>query len=270
MAKKPISEMSFLDHLEALRWVFVRCSAAIVIGAFVAAYFADFIFKDIVFAPISTDFITYEFFCELAQKYNLDKSFCNTKMNFDIQNTEMEGQISLYIWTCITSGFIISFPFVLYQFWLFISPALYKKEKKNSVLFIGVSSILFFLGVTFGYFIIAPLTINFTSNFVVWDQIKNEINVNNYLATLKTSTLASGITFELPVIIYFLSKLGLVTPTFLRYYRKWAIVIILIVSAIITPPDVISQILVSLPLLILYAISIYLSALVQKKQKSIS
>lgn len=263
--KKNINEMTFLDHLEELRWLLVRSSAAILIGAGIAYIFEDFIFNTVLFGPMKGDFITYQFFCDLAIKYDLDKSFCDPTLNFSIQNTEIEGQISLLVWTCITAGFIISFPYILLQFWNFISPALYKNEKRNAAKFIIVSSLLFFLGVAFGYFVLTPLSLNFLSTFSVSDVIKNDINVNSYIGTVKTTTLATGLVFELPIIIYFLSSLGLVTPTFLREYRKWAYVIILIVAAIVTPPDVISQIIVSIPLVILFEISIYISAFINKK-----
>jgi sec-independent protein translocase protein TatC len=265
--KKNINEMTFLDHLEELRWLLVRSSAAILIGGVIAYFFNEFIFNSIIFGPMKGDFITYQFFCDLANTYDLDKSFCDASLNFSIQNTEIEGQVSLMVWTCITAGFIICFPYILLQFWNFISPALYKKEKKNAVKFILISSLLFFLGVAFGYFVLTPLSLNFLSTFSVADVIKNDINVNSYIGTVKTTTLATGLVFELPIIIYFLSSLGLVTPAFLREYRKWAYVIILIIAAIVTPPDVISQIIVTIPLVVLFEISIFISAFINNKNK---
>lgn len=264
--KKNINEMSFLDHLEELRWLLVRSSAAIIIGAFVAYFFNEFIFQQIIFGPMKGDFVTYRFFCDLANQYDLDKSFCDPTLNFTIQNTEIEGQISLLVWTCVTAGFVISFPFILLQFWNFISPALYKNEKRNVVKFISISSLLFFLGVGFGYFVLTPLSLNFLSTFSVSDMIKNDINVNSYIGTVKTTTIATGLVFEMPIIIYFLSSLGLVTPAFLREYRKWAYVIILIIAAIVTPPDVVSQIIVTIPLVILFEISIFISAIVNRRK----
>ena len=263
--KKNLNEMTFLDHLEELRWLLVRSSAAILVGGVIAYFIDDFIFKTILFGPMKGDFITYRFFCDLATKYNLDRSFCNASLNFTLQNTEIEGQMSFYVWTLITAGFIISFPYILYQFWRFISPALYKNEKQNVVKFITVSSFLFFLGVGFGYFVLTPMSLNFLSNFIVADVIKNDININSYVGTVKTTSLATGVVFELPIIIYFLSKFGVVTPAFLREYRKWSYVIILVIAAIVTPPDVISQIIVTIPLIILYEISIFISAAIYKQ-----
>lgn len=263
MAKE--KEMSFLDHLEELRWVLVRSSFAIVTMAVVAFFFDDFIFNTVLFGPKDPHFITYRFFCELSQKIGV-QSFCVEELPFKLQNTEMEGQMSLYIWTLILVGFILAFPFILYQFWKFISPALYEKERKSAKSFIIVSSLLFFIGVLFGYFVIAPMSVNFFATFSVSHVVENEINVDSYVGLIKTSSIASGLFFELPIIIYFLTKLGLVTPQFLRQYRRYAIVIVMIVAAIVTPPDVVSQTIVAIPLLILYEVSIIISAVVHKKQ----
>lgn len=263
MAKE--KEMSFLDHLEELRWVLVRSSFAIVTMAVVAFFFDDFIFNTVLFGPKDPHFITYRFFCELSQKIGV-QSFCVEELPFKLQNTEMEGQMSLYIWTLILVGFILAFPFILYQFWKFISPALYEKERKSAKSFVIVSSLLFFIGVLFGYFVIAPMSVNFFATFSVSHVVENEINLDSYVGLIKTSSIASGLFFELPIIIYFLTKLGLVTPQFLRQYRRYAIVIVMIVAAIVTPPDVVSQTIVAIPLLILYEVSIIISAVVHKKQ----
>lgn len=264
--KKEKKEMSFLDHLEELRWLLVRSSVFILGGGLVAFIFNDFIFNKIIFAPKNVDFITYRFFCKVARKLNFEDSFCSKELPFEIQNRTMDGQFSVIIWTCITAGFIIAVPFILWEIWKFISPALYKTEKKYARLFIVVSSLLFFIGVLFGYFLITPLSINFLSNIQISDIVKNQIDINSYISLVKTTSVACGLVFELPIIMYFLSVMGLVTPEFLKQYRKYAMVLILIVAAIITPPDVVSQIIVSIPLLILYEVSIFISSVVQKKQ----
>jgi sec-independent protein translocase protein TatC len=189
-------------------------------------------------------------------------------MPFIIQSTSLGGQFSVFLWTCITAGFILGFPYILWEIWKFISPALYKNEKKYAVSFILISSILFFLGVLFGYYLILPLSVNFFGGFNVSSVIKNEFNLDNYISMVKTSVISCGLIFELPIIIYFLTKIGLVTAATLREYRRYSIVIILIVAAIITPPDILSQIIVSIPLLILYEISILIAVLVNKKEKN--
>ena len=178
----------------------------------------------------------------------------------------MGGQVSFMIWTCITVGFIVGFPFILWEIWKFISPALYDKEKKYAVLFIVVSSFLFFLGILFGYFIITPLSVYFFGSFSASPEIVNEFNLESYTGMIKTSVLACGLIFELPILIYFLTKLGLVTPSSLRQYRKYTLIIVLVLSAIITPPDIISQIIVAIPIMLLYEISILISGVVVKNQ----
>jgi sec-independent protein translocase protein TatC len=193
-------------------------------------------------------------------------SICVTEMPFIIQNTEMEGQVNVFVWICLLMGFILSFPYVLWEIWRFISPALYKNEKKNAKVFIFMSSLLFFLGVLFGYYIVIPMSVNFVATFSVSDVVKNQFTLDSYMGMVKTSILASGLFFELPIIIYFLTKLGLVTPNFLRTYRKYAIVIVLIVAAIVTPPDVVSQIIVAIPMLLIFEVSVIIAAIVHKRK----
>ncbi len=265
--KKTGGEMSFLDHLEELRWLLVRSSIAIIIGGCVAFAFSRFIFDNIIFAPKNSNFITYRIFCELANKYDLDKSFCVTEIPFEIQNRTMDGQFTTDIWTSVTAGLILVFPYILYQLWKFISPALYEKEKKYAVAFIFSTSFLFFLGVLFGYFLIMPLSINFLANYTISDVVKNDVDLASYLSLIKTTVLSCGLVFELPIIIYFLAKLGLVTASFLRKYRRYAYVIILILAAVVTPPDVVSQMIVTIPLAILFELSIFIAARINKQKE---
>lgn len=267
MAKKNKSEMSFLDHLEELRWLLVRSTIAMLVMATVVYFVSDYIFDTIIFGPTRAEFYTYRFFCEVSNYLRLAENICITELPFTIQNTSMEGQINVFIWTCITAGFILSFPFILWELWKFISPALYENEKKHAKTFIFTASLLFFLGVLFGYFVIVPMSINFVATFKVSEVVKNEFNLESYIGMIKTSVIASGLFFEMPIIIYFLTKLGLVTPDFLRKYRKYAIVILLIIAAIVTPPDVISQVTVAVPMLLIYEASIFISVFVVKKEK---
>jgi sec-independent protein translocase protein TatC len=264
--KEAKANMSFMGHLEELRWMLVRSAAAVLISATVVFFFSDFVFDKIIFGPIDPKFFSYQLMCDISHYFGYENSICNTTFPFIIQNTNMEGQISILIWACITAGFIIAFPFILYLLWGFISPALYEKEKKNAIKFILISSVLFFLGVAFGYFIIVPMSINFFATFQVSAIVKNQFSVDSYISMVKTSVIACGLFFELPIIIYFLSKIGLVSPEFLRNSRKYSIVIILIVAAIVTPPDVISQIIVAIPMMIIYELSIFISVFVTKKQ----
>ncbi len=263
--KNTNKEMSFLNHLEELRWLLIRSSIAILITAVIAVFFNEFIFDVIIFGPKKGDFVTYQFFCDIAQRYDLDQSFCNNELPFVIQNRTMDGQLSVMIWTCITAGFIMAFPFILWEFWKFISPALYQKERKYAKLFIFISSILFFLGVLFGYFVLVPLSINFLANFTISNIVENQIDINSYINLVKNTSLATGLVFELPIIIFFLTYLGLITDAFLKEYRRYAYVLILVVAAVVTPPDVISQLIVSFPLIILYEGSIIVAKFITKR-----
>ncbi|MFL2616905.1 MAG: twin-arginine translocase subunit TatC [Flavobacteriaceae bacterium] len=261
------NEMSFLDHLEDLRWHILRSFIAILICGSIAFIFKDFIFDKIIFGPKNVDFFTYEILCKISNFIGFNDGFCITELPFRIQSRTMAGQFSAHIWTSIASGFIISFPFVLYQFWSFISPGLYLNEKKHARGFIFISSILFFIGVLFGYYVICPLSINFLGNYTVSSEIFNDFDLSSYIGLVRASVLASGLIFELPIIIYFLTKIGLVTPEILVKYRKFALVGVLILAAVITPPDVASQIIVAIPIVILYQISIYISRIVVKRNK---
>lgn len=268
--KKPLNEMSFMDHLEELRWLLVRSTIVVLIMATVIFFVSDYIFDDLVLAPLKPDFVTYGFFCDLAHQLEVsDICITANDFNFIIQNTDMEGQVNILVWVCIVGGFIVGFPYILWEFWRFISPALYEKERKGARLFISVSSLLFFLGVLFGYYLIIPMSVNFFATFKVSDLIKNQFNLDSYISMFKTSLIACGLFFELPVIIYFLSRLGLVSAEFLRKTRKYSVVGILVVAAIVTPPDVVSQIIVSIPMLIIFEGSIWIAAIVGKKKEII-
>ncbi|MEM5564558.1 twin-arginine translocase subunit TatC [Psychroserpens sp. AS72] len=267
MTKTNTDEMSFLDHLEDLRWHLIRITASIFICATVAFIFSKWIFKYIVFAPKQMDFPTYKWLCKVSELIGInDTTFCAAEFPFKIQSLEMSAQFSADIWTSIYAGFIIAFPYIIYQFWSFISPGLHSNERKHSRGFIIVTSLLFFTGVLFGYYIVTPLSINFLANYSISPDIENQFQISSYIALIRSSSLASGFVFELPIIIYFLTKIGLVTPQLMRKYRKFALVIVLILSAIITPPDLASQVIVAIPILILYQISIYISKVVVKNQ----
>lgn len=260
------NEMSFLDHLEELRWHLIRSTLAVVIIGSVAFMMKRFIFDTVILGPTQMDFPTYRVFCDIATSMGFDSAFCADKLPFTIQSRLMSGQFSAHIWTSIWAGFIVGFPYVLYEVWRFIGPGLYEKERANSRGFILIASFLFFLGVLFGYYIVAPLSINFLGTYQVSDQVLNEFDLDSYISTVRASVIACGIMFELPILIFFLTKVGLVTPDFLKKYRKMALVIVLILSAVITPPDVASQIIVAIPVLILYQVSISISAYVLRRE----
>lgn len=265
-ANKDPNEMSFLDHLEELRWHLIRSTMAVVIIGLGAFLMRGFIFDSVIFGPSRMSFPTYRLFCDIATQLGFDSAFCADSLPFTIQSRTMSGQFSAHIWTSIWAGFIIGFPYILFEVWKFISPGLYEKERKHSRGFILVASFLFFLGVLFGYYVVAPLSINFLGTYQVSTLVQNQFDLSSYISTVRAAVIACGIMFELPIIIYFLTKVGLVTPEFLRKYRKMALVVVLIVSAVITPPDVASQIIVAVPVLILYQLSIYISAIVIKRE----
>ena len=246
--------MSFLEHLEELRWHIIRSLIAIVSAGFICFLMKDFIFDTIIFGPKKMDFPTYKFLCQAATFIGVETTFCGDEFPFIVQNRTMAGQFSAHVMTSIISGFIISFPYILYEFWKFISPGLLEKEKAKSRGFIFISSLLFFIGVLFGYYIISPLSINFLGTYQVSSQVLNEIDLGSFISLVRSSAIASGIIFELPIIIYFLTKAGVVTPESLVKYRKYALVLVLVLAAIITPPDVASQIIVAIPIVVLLSL----------------
>ncbi|MDX1602317.1 MAG: twin-arginine translocase subunit TatC [Salinimicrobium sediminis] len=265
--KKSADEMSFLDHLEDLRWHLIRATLAVVIAGTAAFLAKGFIFDTLLFGPTSADFFTYDILCRLSTFVGLEGGFCFDDMPFTIQSRTMGGQFSAHVWTSITAGFIIAFPYIIYEFWKFISPAMYANERNTARGFIFISSLLFFLGVLFGYYLVTPLSINFLGKYQVSEVVLNEFDIGSYISLVRSSVIACGLIFELPIIIYFLTKIGLVTPEFLRKYRKFALVIVLILSAIITPPDILSQIIVAIPVLILYEVSIIIARIVTRREE---
>ena len=260
-------EMSFLDHLEDLRWHLIRSFLSVIVLASVAFLAKDFIFNVLIFGPKHSDFPTYKILCEIAQFIGFKDSFCFTELPFRIQSRTMGGQFSAHVWTSITAGFIIAFPYILHEMWKFISPGLKVKERSSAKGFILIASLLFFIGVLFGYYVVTPLSINFLGTYQVSGQVHNDFDLSSYISLVRASVIASGLIFELPILIYILTKIGVVSPEILKKYRKISLVIVLILSAIITPPDIASQVIVSVPIIVLYEISIYISKAVIRKQK---
>ncbi|HKL35388.1 MAG TPA: twin-arginine translocase subunit TatC [Salegentibacter sp.] len=263
----PEPEMSFLDHLEDLRWHLIRAVIAIVIAGSIAFLLKGFIFDVLLFGPSRGDFFSYDMLCRISSSLGLDAGFCFDEMPFRIQSRTMGGQFSAHVWTSITAGFIIAFPYVIYQFWQFVSPAMHDNERKHAKGFIFITSLLFFIGVIFGYYVVTPLSINFLGKYQVSEAVFNDFDLSSYIGLVRASVLASGLIFELPIVIYFLTRVGVVTPQFLKKYRKYALVIVLILSAIITPPDIVSQIIVAIPVLILYEVSILISKVIYKQEQ---
>lgn len=256
-------QMSFLQHLEEMRWRLIKSFIAILVFAILAFIFKGIIFDTIILAPKNGDFITYRVMCAISQWAGFE-GFCITS-DFELQNINMAGQFTSHIVVSIIAGFIIAFPYVFYQVWAFIKPGLRDTERKMARGVVFFTTLLFISGILFGYFLIAPLSVQFLGGYKVSSQVHNIIALNSFITTVTSTTLASGIVFQLPIVIYFLAKIGLITPQILRKYRKHSIVGVLIVAAIITPPDITSQILVAIPLVILYEVGIYIARVVGKK-----
>jgi sec-independent protein translocase protein TatC len=260
-------EMSFIEHLDELRKHLFKSAIAVALGAIVMAIYNNFIVKKILMGPTHKDFVTYGYLCRISQRLGLGSKLCMTQINVKMQSTDVAGQFNIYFNIILIGGFIIAFPYVFWQFWKFTKPALKPKELKNTRGVIFWVSLLFFLGVFFGYFIIAPYTINFFSNFSLDDNIQNIWTISSYFNTIVPLILGAGLAFQLPLVMYFLAKVGVVSANYLRRVRKYAILIMLIVAGIITPPDMLSQIVCTIPLILLYEISILLCVKVEKKKK---
>lgn len=268
MNEKSKSEMSFLDHLEELRWHIIRSVIVMLIFAIVAFIAKRFIFDGIILAPKTPEFWTNRMLCNFGQMINIPKLCINSKP-FDLKSIYMAGQFMAHIKISLIAGLVIAFPYVFYELWRFVKPALYQNEKQHTRGAVFFITFLFVIGILFGYYIISPMSVHFLGSYRVSEMVENEINLMSYVTTVTSVTLASGVLFELPAVVFFLSKIGIVTPEFLKKYRRHSLVVILVLSAIITPPDVFSQILVSFPLIFLYEISISISRRVQRKNAKI-
>lgn len=258
-------EMGFLDHLEELRKRLFWSAAFILIGGIGLFISKDWLFETVLFGPRNPEFISFRGWCWLSNKVGAGNALCVKEINYELINTTMLGNFTTHILVSAIGGFILSFPLVFWQGWLFLRPAL-KDRERQAARGIGLSSsLLFFTGVAFGYLIIAPLSLQFLGNYELGD-VQARISVMSYMKTIASITMAAGLIFQLPVVVYFLSRAGLITPDILKSYRKHALVGILVIAAVITPPDVTSQLLVAMPVLVLYEISIAISRRVMKRK----
>lgn len=261
------AEMSFFEHIEVLRWHIIRSVIAIAVFAILSFSFYDFVFNEIIMGPKNLDFWTYRMMCKVGALLDL-QGFCVERIPFNIINTELAGQFMLQINSCLLMALALGFPYLLFEVWLFIKPALTEIERKSARGFVFYATVLFAIGALFGYYIVVPLSVNFLANVSLSVEITNQIKIDSYLSTIATLTLGCGVIFLLPILIYILSKLGFMTPQFMRASRRYAVVIILIIAAIITPTaDIITLLTVSAPMFILYELSITVSANVQRKRE---
>ena len=257
--------MSFLDHLEALRWHLLRSVSAVLIFSVAAFIAKDFVFGVLILGPSKVDFLTYRILCDVGNYFGIP-ALCINDLPFTIQSRQMTGQFSMHMTSSMVVGLIAAFPYLFYEVWRFISPGLYAKERnaaRGAVFFV---SFLFLSGALFGYYVLTPMSINFLANYQLDPSIANEFDITSYVSTLSMLVLASAIMFQLPVVVYFLSMSGLVTSKMLKSYRRHSIVVILILSAVITPPDVISQLLIAMPILVLYEVGILIAKRLEKQR----
>lgn len=262
------AEMSFLQHLEELRWHLVRSAIVVVVMAIAIFVFSDFVFGKVIFGPRHQDFISYRGLCKLGQSIGAGDAMCIKVDERPLQTLQASEQFFTHMWIAFLGGLILGFPFILWELWKFIRPALKETETSPVRYFVVVGSVLFLIGIAFGYFLLFPMSYNFLISYQI--TTGNDIQTNNtlddYISLISTMTLVSGIIFEMPILVYFLTRLSLLTPEFMRKYRKHAVVVILIAAAVITPsPDVTSQMMVGVPMYLLYEISVFVSAYVVKK-----
>ena len=260
------AEMSFIEHLEVLRGHLFRSALAIAAGAIVFIVYNKFFVQEVLMGPTHADFPTYKWLCKAGQAIGLGDAMCMKDIGLKMQSTSVSGQFSMYFTLIFVGGIIVAFPYIFWEFWRFVKPALTKKELSKTRGAVFWVSFLFFLGILFGYFIIAPYTVNFFANFQLDENIENRWTITSYIDTLVPLILGTGLAFQLPLVMFFLAKVGLMSPSFLRRNRKYAIVVILILAGIITPPDVISQVICTIPLMLLYEISIWLTVRVEKEK----
>ncbi|MFN4083114.1 MAG: twin-arginine translocase subunit TatC [Bacteroidia bacterium] len=262
-------EMSFFEHVDELRRHIVRSLIAILVAAIALFINKSFVFDTVLFGPIKTDFWTYRQFCKLSYLLTNTDEYCVKEMGFVLSNIDITGQFTQHLFISFVGGLVIAFPFVLWQFWLFIKPALNTKEIKYARGLVSAGSLLFFTGVLFGYYILSPLSVKFLGSYRVSDMVSNEINLQSYVSFIATIVFATGIIFEMPILVYFLAKIGILGSTIMRKYRRYALIVILILAGLLTPsPDMASQIMMALPLYGLYELSIIVAKRVERNRIS--
>lgn len=265
--QNPEAEMGFFDHVEALRWHLLRSVIAIVICAGIVGVYYDVVFDKIILGITSKDFPTYRLMCDVGQKLHIEGICIDKDMPLELQNISMFGQVTLLFQYSLIIGFVLAFPYIIFELWRFVAPALNENQQKKTSQIILACSFFFFIGVLFCYFIIIPFSVNFAVNFSISTKIKNNFTVENYIDFFTVMLLSIGAIFELPMIVYFLSRIGILGAATMRGVRRYAIVVILISSGIITPsPDVFTQCLVAVPIYFLYEFSILIAARNDRKR----
>ncbi len=255
-AKSNEDLMTFWDHLESLRWAIFRMMALLFVMVIVIFGFKDFVFDQVVFAPLSSDFVIYRQMCKLAVLLH-SPDFCPGDFNIQLINIDISGQFIAHLTSTLSIALVLSVPYLLFEIWKFVAPALYPTEKRSVGLVFFSSSFLFYMGAVVSYFLIFPLTIRFLGTYQISDKVPNQISIQSYMSTLYILVFAMGLMFEMPILAYFLSRLGIITRKTMRKVRSYALIVILIISAIITPTtDPFTMLVVALPLYLLYEVSI--------------
>lgn len=258
-------EMSFLDHLEELRWHIIRSLIAITILTIAAFIAKSLVIDTIILGPSRTDFWTYQKLCELAEVLKAP-ALCIDTLSFELVSRKLSSQFMTHVSVSFVAGLILGFPYLFWEIWRFIKPGLHPKERKASRGATFSVSLLFMLGVLFGYFVIAPISVRFFASYEISNTLQNLFDLSSYISTVTMIVLGSGLLFQLPVIVYFLTKAGIVSSGLMKKYRKHAIIVILALGAVITPPDPFSQILIALPLMLLYQLSILIAKRIEKRE----
>jgi sec-independent protein translocase protein TatC len=252
-------EMTFWEHLDEFRGVIIRSIIAVFAIMIVAFSFKEILFDYIILAPKNADFITYRLLCKLGRYLSVN-SLCLDASSIHLINISLAGQFMAHMTTSIIAGFVVASPYIVWELWRFISPGLTETERRNTRGAVLVISGLFLTGVLFSYFLAVPLMVNFLGNYQVSASVVNQITLDSFTSAVTTMSLLMGLIFEFPVLVVFLTKIGILTPAFMSKYRKHIIVVILIVAGLITPsPDIFSQLVVAVPLYALYEISVQLS-----------
>ncbi|MCC6371748.1 MAG: twin-arginine translocase subunit TatC [Bacteroidia bacterium] len=264
------TEMSFLQHLEELRWHLFRSALVVVLVGVAAFCYNDFVFDTVIFGPLRQDFITYKVLCSLGHKIGAGDVMCMTIKPQHLQTLSASEQFFNHMWIAFLAGIILGFPVILWELWKFVRPALKNQEVGPVKIFVVIAFMLFLVGIFFGYFLLFPMSYNFLVNYQVSSSgiVQTQNTFDDYISLISTMTLVSGIIFEMPILVYFLTRMTLITPQFMRKYRKHAVIIILITAAVVTPsPDVTSQMVVAVPMYLLYEMSVFVSVWVIKKHK---
>lgn len=263
-------EMSFLDHIEELRWHLIRSVIAIFIFTILAFVYHQFLFDVIIFGPKNPDFWTYRQFCELGRAIYGDDRLCLTEFSFTITNISMSGQFTAHLFISLIAGVIMAFPYIIWEIWRFVKPALHNNERSKTTGVVFYGSVLFLIGLLFGYYILSPISVSFMGAYKISEEVENYINLQSYITFVASLSFGSALLFELPLAVYFLAKMGIIGSAFMKKYRRYAFLVILVIAAVVTPPDVASQIIMTIPIYGLYEVGIFIAARVEKKREKLN